>query len=278
MSYVGIFTSIKHKKTRDIAKNVARKIKKMGYKVLMEEAVIREGKNLKKAKFVISLGGDGTILRTARQVSQFGVPILGVSLGTVGFLAEIELKNLNDSIKRIKSGKFKFDRRTMLSVKVKSKKGRIKNEMIALNELIIKSNEPHMFVIDGYENQIYMTTYRADGLIVSTPTGSTAYGLSAGGPLVGPKLKAVVITPICAHSLNARSLVLYDSDCLDFKIKAKYPEQSLFVNVDGKISVPIEEGELVEVTKSKIETKFIRFHEYSFFEALRTKLKWSGKI
>lgn len=278
MPYVGIFTSIKHKRTEKTAKNVARIVQNMGYRVLMDGLQVAQKRRVKKVEFVICLGGDGTILRTARRVSQYGIPILGVSMGTVGFLAEIKLNELTKALKKIKNKKYDLDKRSMLAVKILNKSGKIKNHLAALNELIIRSHEPHMFVMDSYENNIYMTTYKADGIIVSTPTGSTAYGLSAGGPLVSPKLNAMVITPICAHSLNSKSLVLCDSDSLKFNITHKHPEQTIFVNVDGKVSVPIDEGESVEVVKSRIETVFIRFHEYSFFEALRAKLKWSGKI
>lgn len=226
------------------AQQVMKELRKMGYKI-----------NLEKAKFVLSFGGDGTILRSARLLAKSKKPILGVHLGGLGFLSEVELHELNDALEQIEKGKFKIDERTMLEAMVGGKR------VYALNDIVI-SNSGIARVIRLEVRGI--SEYTSDGIIFSTATGSTAYNLSAGGPLLTPESESMVISAICPHSISTRPIVLEKPVTVVLNRGKK-----AILTADGQHMVPLQEGQKVRIQKSKLKTRFIRFKGYDFFERVK---------
>lgn len=240
MKTVGIIYKKEDRLIAATAAQVAKDLKAAGFAV-----------DLKKADFVVTLGGDGTILRAARLIAAVGVPILGVHLGGVGFLSEIELSELSAAVKSVRSGRYKLDERTMLETNLDSKK------LLALNDIVLaKSGISRVikFEIEGIGG------YTADGLIVSTATGSTAYNLAAGGPFLSPGSKNLIVSAICPHSLSNRSLVL--DGPVGIRLKRG---EGVCLTADGQQLMPVKAGQTILVKRSALKTSFIRLREYNFF-------------
>lgn len=225
-----------------------------------------------KVDFIAVFGGDGTLLSVARLVGDRGVPILGVNLGGLGFITEIAHDEIcKDIIGKIFSGKYRFEERIMLSADV-YRKGRRVAQNIALNDVVInKSALARMVEFDVYINNQYVTDFRADGMIVSTPTGSTAHSLSAGGPILYPTLESFVMTPICPHTLTNRPIVVPDKFIIEVSIKRG---EDVYLTLDGQEGVPLKVGDKVKIKKTDFKTKFLLLHKRDYFRILRTKLKW----
>lgn len=225
-----------------------------------------------KADVIIVFGGDGTLLSVARLVGNKGVPILGVNLGGLGFVTEVARNEIRKGIiDKIFSKKCRFEERIMLSADVYRKERKIVQNT-ALNDVVInKSALARMIELDIHINNQYMTTFRADGLIVSTPTGSTAHSLSAGGPILYPTLESFVITPICPHTLTNRPIVLPDRFILEISIKSG---KDVYLTLDGQEGFPLKVKDKVRLKKSNFKTKFLLLHDRDYFQILRTKLKW----
>jgi len=228
----------------------------------------------KEAKLIISLGGDGTLCRAAREFSPAKIPILGVNLGGLGFLTEVPIGELEDGLGKILSGKYHVEQRMMLQTRIV--RGDFKSEsFIALNDVVIsKSSLPRIISLKTFVHGEFVTTYSADGIIISTPTGSTAYSLSAGGPIVHPSLKVIILSPICAHTLSVRPLIVSDEETI--KVIPLAPVEDIFLTIDGQETHPVKKGHEIEVKKSPYQARLVRFKEKSFFEVLQTKLGWSG--
>ncbi|OGC12013.1 hypothetical protein A3K48_06010 [candidate division WOR-1 bacterium RIFOXYA12_FULL_52_29] len=244
MKTIGIISKIEDRLIAATADKVAKELKGRGFTV-----------NLAKADFVITLGGDGTILRAARLLAAKGTPILGVHLGGVGFMSEIELKDLIAAVERIKRGDYQLDERIMIEAEVGRKK------VTALNDIVIgKSGISRVikFELEG------ISKYTADGMIFATATGSTAYNLAAGGPLLEPEAKSIIISPICCHSLNTRSLVL-DSPAV-FRLTRG---GEVILTADGQQMIPVKVGVRVIIKRAAEKTRFIRLRAYDFFGRVR---------
>lgn len=226
------------------AQQVIKELKKEGYKI-----------NLAKAKFAITLGGDGTILRAARLLGQKNIPILGVHMGGLGFLSEVELHDLSGALDQIKTKKYALDERCMIEAHVAGR------TIIALNDIVI-SNSGIARVIKIEVKGI--SEYTADGIIFSTASGSTAYNLSAGGPLLTPGSHSIVITAICPHSISTRPLVI-ESPITAVLNKGK----EAILTADGQVLVPLHEKQKILIQRSKHKTKFIRLAKYDFFERVK---------
>lgn len=225
---------------------------------------------------VFSLGGDGTLLRASRLVSIYGIPICGVNLGGLGFLTQIRLLELNNYLKCILEGNYQIEDRMMLSGKIIRNDENIK-QFYCLNDIVIaKQLFARLIHLETYINDEYVIHYAADGLVVSTSTGSTAYSLSAGGPIVHPSIKTMIITPICPHTLSARALVINHKDILKIIVLSKYKD--VMLTVDGQRGFDLKENDSVIINKSKFKTKLITFPEKNFYGILREKLKWSGMV
>lgn len=219
----------------------------------------------------IAIGGDGTLLLSARELLGEGIPLLGVNMGTLGYLTEVEVQNLLPALDQLIEGKYAIEDRMMLSGNIKGMK-----EDIALNDIVVTRSESlHIVRLKLYVNGEYLTSYQADGLIISTPTGSTAYNLSAGGPIVEPTASMILITPICSHSLNKSSIVLSASDELEIEISSrrKKEREEAVVTFDGTDIMKLETGDRVRVRKAKEVTKLVKLSNISFLETLREKMK-----
>lgn len=225
----------------------------------------------KSVDAIIVLGGDGTILESARRAAPFGVPVMGLNLGRLGYMAELEMSEL-DEIARIVSGDYKLEKRSMLNIELLDTNGESRKNEYALNDAVLSNGTISRVVdLELYEGGSNIANYRADGMIISTPTGSTAYSLAAGGAIVDPRLACFCVTPICPHSLLARPLVFPDSACLEIKNVCRR-EKTLFLTVDGRVNYELVCGESVRITRSPLTTSFIRLKEESFYEKLRQKM------
>lgn len=222
----------------------------------------------------IVLGGDGTMIQAANDLAHKDIMILGVNIGTMGFLTEVEQQNLVPALKRLVGDDYGIQSRTMLQGTVKKDGDAVYNGY-ALNDFVVgKRGMCRLITVHVYINEEWVDTYRADGLIASTPTGSTGYNLSAGGPVLAPDMHSMVITPICAHSLNKRSLVISASDVIRFEIgrsKEVAPDEAS-VMADGKIIASLKSGDSVELHMPEEETKLVKLTKASFFERMREKL------
>jgi NAD+ kinase len=220
---------------------------------------------------IIVFGGDGTLLSVARLVGKLGVPILGVNLGGLGFITEISRDDIRKEINKVFSGNFSFEERIMLLADV-YRKGRKITSQNALNDVVLnKSALSRMFEFDISINDQYVSAFRADGLIVSTPTGSTAHSLSAGGPILYPTLESFLMTPICPHALTSRPIVLPDTFVLEATVKSG---DDVYLTLDGQVGFPLKIRDRIKIRKADYKTKFLVLHDRDYFQILRTKLKW----
>jgi len=229
----------------------------------------------RQVDLVIVLGGDGTLLSMARLIGGLGVPILGVNLGGLGFLTATTLEELFPGLEALLSGEVLVEERLLLTARVRRQGERI-SESLALNDVVITKGAMNRIIdlevsVDGQ----YATSYRADGLIISTPTGSTAYSLSAGGPIVYSTMDALVLTPICSHTLTNRPIVLPADFRIDVTLLSE--PQDVVLTMDGQVGVPLKARDVVEVQRFPSRIKLIRFPQKHFFSVLRTKLKWGER-
>ncbi len=224
-----------------------------------------------KVVFALVLGGDGTLLGAARTLGPLGVPLVGVNLGRFGFLTELEKDRLFDALPEFLEGNVQRDERITVSACV-VRGGQIVYENAALNEAcIIKGPFGRMTGLALSISGCLVDTYFGDGLIVSTPTGSTAYSLSAGGPLMAPHLEAFLVTPVCAHTLYARSMVVGSNVLCEIAVSE--PSQSTTLSLDGQEFFPLEKGDVVRVKASDMKVVLLRQKNWSFYEVLRRKMK-----
>ena len=223
-----------------------------------------------EANILIVLGGDGTILEAARRAAHRGTPILGINLGRLGYMAELEPGEL-DLLSRLFTGEYTLETRSMLRVELLSG-GELRSFCYALNDAVISNGSvSRMIELELSEGGVPVTTYRADGLIIATPTGSTAYSMSAGGALVDPRVPCFCVTPICPHSFIARPMIFSDSSVLEVRnICAR--EKMLYLTVDGRMNFELYRNQMVRVTKSNLQTKLIRLKSCGFYRKLRQKM------
>lgn len=225
---------------------------------------------LSKADLILSLGGDGTFLRAARYVCGFDINVLGVNLGSKGFLTEISMDDMDESFNLLLNEKYKIENRVMLDCLI-MRRGKKIFSGTALNEVVVaKGGFEHLLNIKTYINENYAASFIADGLIVSTPTGSTAYSISAGGPIVSADADCFVMSAICPHTLSARPLVVSSDDVINIK-EEKSPKVDVII--DGQIKFVSLKKDDIEVKKSKKITKIIRIKK-DFYQIVREKLKW----
>lgn len=225
------------------------------------------------ANLVVSLGGDGTLLETLRRMNGRSVPVAGINIGTLGFLTTCQDEHLDAFAKCVMNGTYQVVERTMLEVTVVELGGK-EQQALAVNEVVIARGETgRMVSLEARVNGDLLNDYNADGLIVATPTGSTAYSLSAGGPLIEPRAAVFVVTPICPHSLTNRSLIISDQSEVTIHSLKESPEPILFT-VDGRKALRVEPGTQVSVRKAQDVLHLVRMPEHSFYETLRKKLHW----
>ena len=223
---------------------------------------------------MIVLGGDGTVLQAARETKKLLIPIIGVNLGALGYMTEIEPGNLEEALERLIRGDYEQESRMMLNGKVCFQDKR-EDEGWALNDIVIsRSGSLQIIKFNIYVNGQFLNNYNADGMIVTTPTGSTGYNLSAGGPLVEPRAKLIMLTPICPHTLNQRSIILSPDDVIEIEIpKGRDGRmQTVEANFDGSHVIPLCTGDHIRIVKSEKITEFIQLNQVSFLEVLHKKM------
>lgn len=225
---------------------------------------------------IIILGGDGTFLSAARELHTYNVPLLGVNMGRLGFLADLSQDHLDIALIEILNGQFMEEPRLLLNADIHNLQG-AKTCSLALNEVVIhQADVARMIQLDVYVNDQFLTSYWADGLIISTPTGSTAYALSTGGPLIYPTLPAILIAPICPHTFSHRPIVIPADSRLRISL-AKNPETAVKVTCDGQKLMPFEFGALLNISSAPDMLHLIHPREYNYFGILRAKLNWGHR-
>ena len=237
---------------------------------------VTEGQVDPQAEAIVVLGGDGTLLHVAGKAYQLGIPLLGINLGGLGFLTEIHMDEMGQALDSLISGTLELDRRAILSVTVKVSDSPSPT-YYALNEAVIsKGPLGKIITLPAWAGGSFLTTYRGDGLIISTATGSTAYNLSAGGPILHPGIEALILTPICPFALNARPLILPGQ--MKVAIQLRNATEKISLIVDGQVSQELNEGDWVEMQKAKGHLKLIKSPLRDYFTILREKLGWAKGV
>jgi NAD+ kinase len=233
---------------------------------------VEEKKLAAKVDLVLVLGGDGTMIATARTIGDHEVPVLGVNYGGLGYLAEFRIEELYSALESILAANYRLDKRVMLEVELRRGEAPPMTSRVLNDVVINKSALARIIEIEAYLNHQYVNAFRADGLIVSTPTGSTAYNLSAGGPVIFPSMNAVVITPICPFTLSNRPIVVPDDAEIELLLKTENEEVAL--TLDGQVGFPLEVADRVVIRKSRTTFNLIQPSNRNYFDVLRDKLRW----
>jgi len=255
-----------------------------GYKVMMDtesaeyfatsDVLPRSELGSRSPGLALVLGGDGTLLSAARAVCRSGTLILGVNLGTLGFLTELALPDLYTALEAIEKGQYMVDIRAMLSCSLVRAGGAVATH-IALNDVVIsKSAIARLNHFELFVDKEFVSSYKADAVIVATPTGSTAYSLGAGGPILKPDVDAFLITPVSPHGLTHRPVVVRDSVVIEIQVMTG--EEEAYLSLDGQVGMPVNDGDSVRCVKAEHPAKLLRFKK-TFFEVLSTKLKWGER-
>ena len=228
-----------------------------------------------RVEMILVLGGDGTLLSVARLAGIKNVPILGVNLGAMGFLAEIPLEELFPTLENIVTGDYEIDKRMTLQAHVR-RDGKVTAEYSVLNDVVInKGALARIIDLEISINDRYLTTFKADGLILCTPTGSTGYSLSAGGPIIHPSLDSICLTPICSHTLTNRPLILPDTAAIDVLINSRHDD--VYLTLDGQEGLSLKPDDIISVRRGTYYISLIKSPYRSYFEVLKTKLKWGER-
>ena len=238
----------------------------------LKERNIQEVFGVEQADLIISLGGDGTMLISAKEAIRGNIPVLAINMGSLGYLAEVKPQDAVKMVQDYENGNYKIEERSFLEVKYED------NIFYALNELVITKggHEAHLIQVEVYSNDIFVNKYRADGIIVATPTGSTAYSLSAGGSIVHPGLNALTITPLAPQSLTARPIIVNGCEVLSFKATSR--DDAVHLNIDGNQWFQIKKGDLVSARISKKKVRIVKPVSSDYYSILRQKLKWGDSV
>ena len=228
--------------------------------------------NLALIDLFIALGGDGTLLSLVREARPTNAPFIGINAGMLGFLTEIKLKDMKSALTKVLKGDYEIDERISLETEVEGLNGRVKS-LYSLNDTVISALKGRLITLDVHVNDEYLNSYRADGIIISTPTGSTAYSLSAGGPIVSPKLNGIIITPICPHMLSNRPIIVPDDSVLKIFVKVKGGNE-VKVTADGQMECLVAKDSPIIIRKTAAPVKLVVPSKNSFYEILRQKLNW----
>lgn len=282
---VGIIAKIQHRMAGESLKKISGWLKDRGIEVYMDKdtsGVIGEKSHYKRAEIpslaglIIVLGGDGTLLSVARLIEERDVPILGVNLGSLGFLTEIGMDELYPVLENVIRGDFTVENRIMLDVFI-YREGKMVANYCALNDVVInRGTLARIVYLEIKINGLYVTTYRSDGLIIATPTGSTAYSLAAGGPIVYPTMNALILSPICPHTLTNRPIVIPDD--VKIEINLITPDEDALATLDGQVGYSLNYRDSIEVKKAKNTIKLIQSPGKNYYEVLRKKLKWGERL
>ncbi|MBF0320722.1 MAG: NAD(+)/NADH kinase [Nitrospirae bacterium] len=224
---------------------------------------------------IIALGGDGTMLAASRLAAERGIPLFGINLGGLGFITEVSKTEIYEVIEKVVSWECDIEERIMLDATV-IRAGQKAPAFTVLNDIVVHNGAlARIFDIEVSIDTRYVTTYKADGLIFATPTGSTAYNLSAGGPILYPTMHSIVITPICSHTLTNRPIVVPDDAVIEAAVKAG--SEDIYLTLDGQKGFPLEENDVIEIRRSAYKTSLVIPYERDYFQILREKLKWGQR-
>ncbi len=224
---------------------------------------------------IIVFGGDGTIISVSRLVADKGIPILGVNIGGLGFLTAVQKDDLYEVLEKVLSGGCPVEERMMLNACVYRHSECIADNIVMNDVVVNKGALARIIDLEAYIDHTYVSTFKADGLIVSTPTGSTGYALSAGGPIVYPTLNSIILAPICPHTLTNRPIILPDN--VQIEIMLKSLNEDVFLTLDGQVGFSLRQKDIIQVSKSQHSTKFFTPCEIDYFKILRTKLRWGER-
>lgn len=240
------------------------------YNLLGQGTLVGDEEFFQKSDIIIVMGGDGTLLRAGRQAAVYDKPILGINLGRLGFLTEAELPDAYSLLDAIASGKYKIEKRMMLKASVK-RDGRTIVEYNAINDVAVaKGSFARIIHLKAYINGEFVNNYPSDGLLVSSPTGSTAYSLSAGGPIIYPGMSCLLLTPICPHTLNVRPIVTDAKS--EIQIVVNDPSKDILLTIDGQEGTTLSAGDIVTVTEADQVVRLVRVNPRGFFNLLKEKL------
>tara|TARA_B100001167_G_C16760463_1_gene301079 strand:- start:224 stop:1129 length:906 start_codon:yes stop_codon:yes gene_type:complete len=281
---IGVFCKPKAPSATDILGRLIPWLRKQDYHIFLDTgtaAIINESSSYEKreisqqADLLIVLGGDGTLLSVARAAHPHNIPILAVNLGSLGFLAEISIEELYPTLENILAGKFEIENRMLLNACIWRNGEKVEDHNV-LNDVVINKGAVARVInlqvlVDGQ----YMTSYRADGLIIATPTGSTAYSLSAGGPIIHPSMHTLVLSPICPFTLTNRSILIPDQSVIQVKLAAEYDD--VRVTLDGQEGYDMRVGDILEIKKTKTSLQLIRGPNKNYYQILRDKLHWGSQ-
>ena len=281
---IGIIPNLQKASSLEVAKELIKWLEDRGSKVLINEITAdevgrpdlahRQSEIYKNSDFIIVLGGDGTLLSVARQILWQQTPILGINLGHLGFLTELEQGNMYEGLDRIRNGEYRVEERMMLEA-VLVKNNMITDNFWALNDIVIsKGSFSRIIQLKTYINHSHIETYSADGIIISSPTGSTAYSLSAGGPILSPDVAGMVITPISPHTMSSRSIVISDKE--EVKVEVVGDKNEVMLTIDGQQGYRLNAGDIIIVRKSEFSANMIKLRDKNFYDVLRTKLNERG--
>jgi len=283
MKSLGIIANVKKELTKSVLEEITRWASQNKVNVSICEELIpligQKENSLPRSQLwetsevLISLGGDGTMLASARAVGEHQTPILGINLGGLGFLTEITSNDLHNTLNKLKKGDYFIEKRMVLETEIEGGK---RFDQYALNDVVIDKGEvARLFLLHLFTKDKFICSYSADGLILSTPTGSTAYSLAAGGPIINPRMNAIIVSPICPHSLASRPIVFSDNETL--KVTVEISSRHAVLTIDGQVAFGVESGSSVLVRKAKHSVNLIKFRDRSFYEILRRKLHWGAR-
>src|SRR5512134_863182 len=284
MKCVGIIAKHTDPRAESIVSDLCRWLEDRGKSVILDretasvigrpDSVVRS-KMPERCDFLVVLGGDGTLLSAARVVGTTGKPILGVNLGSLGFMTAITLDELYPVLERIFTYDFDYDERMMLVAHVHRMGERVANYTVLNDVVITKGALAKIIDIETTVGEMYLSTFKADGLMISAPSGSTGYSLSAQCTIVYPMLRTILITPICPHTLTNRPLVIPDDMVVRAELRSR--ETDVFLTLDGQVGFGLRAGDVVEVKKADAPLRFFRSPDKDYFTVLRTKLKWGER-
>jgi len=278
---IGIIANIEKEQSAEYTVVLRDWLLARGLKVYLEKHIARkvgasDGMDRRhlasEVDLIVVFGGDGTILRLAHFIRGIEIPIVGINMGGFGYLTEVNLSEMCSAIERILTGNFEMEKRMMLDVAIKGQETEIEEQAV-LNDVVIgRGNLSRMVELEAFVDGEFLTTFKADGIIVSTPTGSTAYSLSAGGPIVFPKMACMVLSPLCPHMLTNRPIILPADVVVTVKLLTKEPGATVIL--DGQISYDLKTGDTVTIGQSPYVTNLISSPLRDYWEILRTKLGW----
>lgn len=284
MKNIAVFAKVHDPRCQDVAVELFSWLQERSCQPLLEAHLARHlgcdgvaaDEIISRADMVVVLGGDGTLISTARIIGERDIPILGVNLGSLGFLTEIALDELYPALEKCLTGDFRVSERLMLRAVVE-RDGRETASHLVLNDVVINKGALARIVdLKTKVNSVDLATFKADGLIISTPTGSTGYSLSAGGPIINPSMNCIVITPICPHTLTNRPIVIDDGSIVDITVSS-LDDEDIYLTLDGQVGLELRSGDRINVSRANHTAKLVMSEERDYYAVLRTKLKWGER-